>query len=161
MTFHDSIKLRPRFQLDSKLSKDDLLNRFKVVDPNKIGVYTSVVDPHIFLRIPKKDQHFWSPQLHLEVFDNDMSCRIRGLFGPNPKLWTFFMFLHFLVAGVFIGCSVWAYVNWTLNQSFIVPIVIMFLMIIIWFVLYFLGRIGKQKGKDQMKLLYNFTISKV
>lgn len=159
MTFHDSIELRPRFQLYSDASKDKILKRFAIQDVPNTSIRPSVIDPHVFLKITKHEQHFWSPQLHLEVFGNDKGCQIHGVFGPNPKLWTFFMFLHFLVAGVFIGCGIWSYVNWTLNQSFLTPIIIMIIMIVIWIIMYLLGRIGKQKSKDQMKLLYNFTIS--
>lgn len=159
MTFHDSIALRPRFQLYSDASKDKILTRFKIQDDQNTRIRSSVVDPHVFLKIINREQHFWSPQLHLEIFDSDKGCKIHGIFGPNPKLWTFFMFLHFLVAVIFIGCSIWSYVNWRLDQSFLTPLIVMTLMIIIWVVLYLFGRIGKQKGKDQMKLLYNFTIS--
>ena len=68
------------------------------------------------------------------------------------------MFLHFLVAVVFIECSIWSYVNWTSDQSFLKPIIVMIFMILLWVVLYLFGRVGKQKGKDQMKLLYDYKI---
>ena len=158
MTFHDSIALRPRFQLYSDASKDKILKQFSNQDDQNTIIRSCVVAPHVFLKITKREQHFWSPQLHLEIFDSDKGYKIHGIFGPNPKLWTFFMFLHFLVAVVFIGCSIWSYVNWTLDQSFLKPIIVMVFMILLWVVLYLFGRVGKQKGKDQMKLLYDYTI---
>ncbi len=37
----------------------------KMIVLNKI----SSIHYHVFIRILKKDQHFWSPQLYLEIFD--------------------------------------------------------------------------------------------
>ena len=55
------------------------------------------VDDHVFIKFPKDKQHFWSPQLHLEINKvDDNSSTLHGLFGPNPTVWTLFMFLHFL-----------------------------------------------------------------
>ena len=71
------------------------------------------------------------------------------------------MFLHFLVARVFIGSGIWSYVNWALDKSISIPVFLIFAMIILWIILYFAGRLGKDKGKEQMTLLYDFTISRI
>ncbi len=78
------------------------------------------------------------------------------MYGPNPTVWTLFMFLHFFVAVVFIGFGAWAYSNLSLGNSYTVQVGVMILMAILWFVLYFAGRMGKHKGKDEMQLLCNF-----
>ena len=66
------------------------------------------------------------------------------------------MFLHFFVAVVFIGFGAWAYANWSLESSYRLQIGVMVLMVALWFVLYFAGRMGKATGKDEMHLLHNF-----
>ena len=66
------------------------------------------------------------------------------------------MFLHFLVAGIFIAFAIWTYTNWTLKQSFAVQASITFLMIVIWVTLYFAGSIGKSSSTNDMRLLNNF-----
>jgi len=51
-----------------------------------------------FIKFNQGSQSFWSPQLHLEIVkldEDEQKSKIYGLFGPNPTLWTFFMFLHF------------------------------------------------------------------
>ena len=68
----------------------------------------------------------------------------------------YFMFLHFIVAGVFIDCGVWAYVNHYINESILLPILLMITMLIIWSLFYFGGLVGKEKGKEQMNILYQF-----
>ncbi|WP_340169930.1 hypothetical protein [Lacinutrix sp.] len=50
----------------------------------------------------------------------------------------------------------WAYTNWSLDTSYSIQLTITFLMIIIWFALYFGGRIGKKTGTDQMYELHGF-----
>ena len=61
-----------------------------------------------------------------------------------------FMFLHFMVAGLFIAFGIWAYTNWSLKSDFIVQISLMVFMVILWFVLYFAGRIGRDSSKKEM-----------
>ncbi|EDP72007.1 hypothetical protein FBALC1_12937 [Flavobacteriales bacterium ALC-1] len=104
-------------------------------------------------------QHFWSPQLHLEIneaYDQKDKSIIYGLFGPNPTVWTMFMFFHFLVAGLFIAFAIWTYVNWSLEKNFAIQLFVMLLMIVIWIALYFGGRLGKKSGMAQMHELHHF-----
>jgi hypothetical protein len=134
-----------------------VLEHFKSNTKKNNSIRVSVIEPHIFLKITKEKQHFWSPHLHLEVLEEEgTSSTIKGLFGPNPVVWTMFMFLHFIVAGVFIGCGVWAYVNHSLNESILLPILLMIAMVIIWILFYFGGQVGKERGKEQMNILYQF-----
>ena len=67
-----------------------------------------------------------------------------------------FMFLHFLVACLFIGFGIWAYTNATLKNSYGIQLGLMFFMMLIWFVLYFGGRMGKATGKPEMIALNDF-----
>jgi hypothetical protein len=67
-----------------------------------------------------------------------------------------FMFLHFLVAGLFIGFGIWAYVNWSLETDYAIQLFVTLLMIVIWFALYFGGRLGKKTGMDEMHQLHHF-----
>ena len=156
MNLNNDIVLRPRFSMKLNQDAKIVLEHFKSNTKKNSSVRVSVIEPHIFLKITKEKQHFWSPQLHLEVLEEGTSSTIKGLFGPNPVVWTMFMFLHFIVAGVFIGCSVWAYVNHSLNESILLPILLMIAMVIIWILFYFGGQVGKEKGKEQMNILYQF-----
>jgi divalent metal cation (Fe/Co/Zn/Cd) transporter len=80
---------------------------------------------------------------------------IRGLFGPAQTLWTFFMFLHFFVAGTFLLFGMFAYSNYTLKEPMMMDLVIMFFMVIVWFLLYVIARQLREKGNDQMNDLEN------
>lgn len=160
MEISNNIVLRPRFFQDLDMPSEKALKAFEKMGKTCQDFKVSRVDHHVFIRIPKKEQHFWSPQLHLEIYDvNENQPKLKGLFGPSPTVWTLFMFLHFVVATLFIGALVWIYVNIRLNKSYLFPILTMFFLLITWFVLYFAGRLGKQAGKKEMQKLYCFMKS--
>ena len=99
-------------------------------------------------------REYWSPHLHLELEPkSENETHIRGLFGPEPTLWTFFMFLHFIVAGIFVIFSTIAYSNYVLKETFTMDIIVIVLMVFIWFLLYFIAKQIRFKGNDQMNEL--------
>ncbi|MBR9914682.1 MAG: GTP-binding protein [Algicola sp.] len=154
----NEIILRPRFKLIIHQENDRLLKLFEAADKEQSAFIVSRIDDHVFIKIPKEKQHFWSPQLHLEINKNDQeeTSTIYGLFGPNPTVWTMFMFLHFMVAGLFIGFGIWTYVNWRLGSHYAIPLFLTLLMILLWFALYFGGRLGKKTGAEEMQRLHDF-----
>ncbi|WP_242158691.1 GTP-binding protein [Aestuariivivens sediminis] len=162
MPLSNDIVLRPRFKIEIPRTNASVLEDFDKSKTVQSDFIVSRVDDHVFIKFPKRKQHFWSPQLHLEINEIDQnSCLLHGLFGPNPTVWTLFMFLHFLVAGLFIAFAVWAYTNWTLNNSYAIQISLMLLMVVFWFGLYFTGRIGRASGKNEMQELHNFMLNVV
>jgi hypothetical protein len=157
MSLSEEIVLRPRFKRMIPHDSERVLERLALSKNTQTDFVVSRIDNHVFIRIPKRKQHFWSPQLHIEVDEVDEStCELHGLFGPSPNVWTFFMFLHFLVACLFIGFGIWAYTNAILKNSYGIQIGLMVFMMLIWFVLYFGGRMGKATGKPEMIQLYDF-----
>lgn len=157
MSLGEEVVLRPRFKIEIPQPSETVLNRLENSKVTQKDFVISRIDNHVFIRIPKDKQHFWSPQLHVEVDEIDeQNCLLYGLFGPSPTVWTFFMFLHFLVACLFIGFGIWAYTNATLNTSYAIQLAMLFFMVIIWVVLYVAGRWGKATGKPEMIALHDF-----
>ena len=158
MALSNEIILRPRFKFEVEHDNAYVLKAFEQTKNSQQDFVVSRIDDHVFIKIRKENQHFWSPQLHLEISQNDDQNRstIYGLFGPNPTVWTMFMFLHFVVIGLFLGFAIWAYTNWSLDTDFAVQLFVTLLMVVIWFALYFGGRVGKRTGMDQMHELHHF-----
>ena len=153
----NEIVLRPRFQLDIAGTSESILQKFETAGYAPFLVKR--LDEHVFLKFDVKNNHFWSPQLHLQIDELDASnCRVHGIFGPNPTLWTFFMFIHFAVACLFIIIGIWAYSSASLNKPYHLQLGLMGMIVVVWFVLYFFGRSGKRKGKPQMQELYGFMM---
>lgn len=112
------------------------------------------VDNHLWINIGARRREKHSPHLHVEMEEmEDGNTAINGLFGPDPVLWTMFMFLHFVVAGIFIIFGMIAYSKWTLKENFGLEIVVMTLMIGLWVALYYIARTFRRKGIPQMKEL--------
>ena len=159
MELSNEVVLRPRFKFNVNYDNETLLSLFEDIGNKQSDFVVTRVDDHVFIKIPKEKQHFWSPQLHLEInndYDEPDKSMIYGLFGPNPTVWTMFMFFHFIVAGLFIGFAIWAYVNWSLESNYAIQLFLTILMVVIWFALYFSGRLGKKAGLKQMHELHHF-----
>lgn len=101
-----SFRIRPRFQFRTKLSPDEIRKRISSnLERGDKKCYAVHVNHHIFLRINKDDLHYWSPQLDLTCDMDEEGTLVRGLYGPSPHVWTFFMFgyLALAVSALFIG----------------------------------------------------------
>ena len=157
---NSEVSLRPRFTIDLEESSKELLQRFtNELKKDDCVFLGNVVDEHVFISVSKKEKHFWSPQLHLEISEISKDTSIlKGLFGPKPQVWTFFMFIHFVIGISFLGFCVLLYTRISLNESIFFPLTMMIVLPFVWTVLYFLGKIGKDTGKNQMKKLHDFMI---
>ncbi len=156
-TIPNDIVLRPRFQFELPCTKEVVLEVFEKTEKEPFLVKR--LDDHVFIKFNTDKIHFWSPQLQLEINAiDDKNSKLYGLFGPNPTLWTFFMFLHFGVATIFTVLGVWAYSSSSLNKPYGVQLGLMAFMMVLWFTLYLFGRVGKQKGKPQMQELHKFMM---
>ena len=155
----NEIVLRPRFKIEIPRSNTSVLADFEKYKTTQQDIIINRLDDHVFLKLPKHKAHFWSPQLHLEInkVDNNNSV-LHGLIGPNPTLWTFFMFLHFIIGCLFFAFGVWAYTNSTLKTSYAIQVSLMLFMVVIWLALYLGGRIGKSSSKPQMHELNDFML---
>jgi ABC-type multidrug transport system fused ATPase/permease subunit len=154
------IFLRPRFKMDFSENQQELLQKFKDnLNDGTCSYCSQIVDGHITIDVPQEDNHFWSPQLSIEIEqENDGKTIVKGLFGPKPQVWTLFMFVHFAAACSFIGFCVMAYVQWTLKSNYSFALSMVIGLPILWFVLYILGTLGKKKGHKQMEELHKFMM---
>ena len=146
-----SIALRPRFEVESNNSVAQILERAKTLKSElKSDYQIKIIDEHLYFYFSKEKRKYYSPFLHLELEENQGKTTIKGLFGPEQLLWTLFMFLHFIVAGLFLVFSMMAYTHWSLNQSIVLDVVVMSFMVIFWVLLYFIARMNREKGVPQM-----------
>ena len=156
----NEIVLRPRFKMQLPRTNTSVLKDFEDSRTLQSDFIVSTVDDHVFIKLPKEKQHFWSPQLHLEINEMDKNTSLlRGLFGPSPTVWTMFMFFHFAIAMLFIVFSIWAYSNWALKAPYQTQIIGLVVLTGIWFALYFAGRVSKFSNQKEMNALYNFMNS--
>lgn len=156
-----TIFLRPRFSFDVQGKATETVEKiarfFKETDKK---YKSKVVDEHIFIDVPDKEAHFWSPQLHIEVLEkSENETTVKGLFGPKPQVWTLFMFLHFIVGGAFITFIAMLYIRYSLGESLAFPVIMCVTLPIVWILLYVIGRLGRDAGKKQMIALHDVLLS--
>jgi len=154
------ILLKPRFKIKFEASKEEILQQFKVsLGAEECRHKSQMVDHHIVIDVPEEEEHFWSPQLHVEIEEEGDETIVKGILGPRPKIWTFFMFLHFIVAVTFFVFFVIFYSRWSLDQEFTFSMIMCLVMPVIWVILYFVGQLGKKFGYEQMVGLHNLLIN--
>ncbi|WP_372795511.1 GTP-binding protein [Lutibacter sp.] len=157
---NSDVFLRPRFKMNFNESQQELLNKFKKnLEDGNCKYCSKIVDGHIVIDVPVEENHFWSPQLNIEIEKTeDNKTIVKGLFGPKPQVWTLFMFFHFAMAVAFISFLVMAYVQWTLKSDYLFALIVVIGLPILWVIMYFFGRLGKKTGRKQMNELHEFMM---
>lgn len=151
----NKVLLKPRFKIPLEGEEEFWIEQFKIHLKSDYPDYRSkIVGNHIVVDVPESEETFWSPQVHAEIEKDDGQTYLKGIMGPKPKVWTFFMFLHFAVAVAFFVFFVVFYTNWSLNQDYKFAMIMCIVMPIVWVLLYFSGQYGKKRGYNQMRKLY-------
>lgn len=109
-----SFRIRPHFRetvdWDIATAQDQLVSRLR--DGGGRCVVMSFPG-YVTLRIPDREQHFWSPQLTVSLEPSEGGgTRMEGTYGPNTNVWSMYLYGYLLVgtAGVFalvFGISQW------------------------------------------------------
>lgn len=155
MDTNNEIRLRLRFYKDISENINVIRQKFENYKLNCDDDFCLIIKHnHIWMNVPESKRRYWSPHLHLELVEKDNNeTHIRGLFGPDPTLWTLFMFLHFIVAGIFMIFSGIAYTNYVLKQPTTIDLIVMVMIVFVWFLLYFIAKQIRFKGNAQMNEL--------
>ena len=152
MELDNNIVLRPRFEKDVALSFDEIIANASIIKNDVKDDYrVKISDHHIFLFIILAKRRYYSPHLHIQLIEKeDKTTHVKCLFGPDQTVWTFFMFLHFIVAGIFLVFLMFAYSDWMLKNPVTNDIIIASLMVVIWFLLYFIAKQIRYNGRHQI-----------
>ncbi|MFK8006291.1 MAG: hypothetical protein AB8H03_07975 [Saprospiraceae bacterium] len=150
-------RVRPRFQVATSFTLEQLVEKIKISlakenTPCKGWIHIS---GHGKLLIPRKHQHYWSPQLSLTIEAVEEGSLLRGLYGPRESVWTLFMFFYFLIAFATVIISIIGLSNLYLGKPglvlWLVPI-----LILIFLTLFLVAFFGQKLGHDEMVTLHHF-----
>jgi len=152
-TQDNTLRLRPRFKEKVTLAPDEIKQRIHhSLSENKDKWLGEIVDNHIILKIPGNQQHYWSPQLTLELEDMQGETQIRGLFGPKPGVWTMFVFFYSSVGFLTLMCLIFGLSQMTLKMDayglWFVPVGFLLLT-----GLFIMSKIGQRLSQEQMHQL--------
>ena len=161
----NTIRNRPRFKLWTSLTPEEFTEQLKI--EREKGKETSkftgkISSQESFVEVKTEDEPIWKPRLTLRAeVEPGEGTIIRGIFGPRPSIWTFFMFLYVCLGATFItfGCLYYSmYVANSRNDSDFswvgIATMLSFLAII---VTYIAVKIAQHKAKGEMMQLREFA----
>jgi len=104
-------RLRPAFEIEVPRAPERVIADFEeaLARPGT-PVVGKVRDAVVQLTMPATELTTWSPHVDLRVDprgDGAPGAIIRGRIGPQPQVWTTFMFFHLLIAFAGVGGLMW------------------------------------------------------
>ncbi|WP_422361441.1 hypothetical protein [Reichenbachiella sp.] len=153
---HSHFQIRPRFKVNLLQTPEEIANQLKAgIEAGATGIHGTLIDGHATFSLPKKDQHYWSPQLGLSFESSETGSVLRGLYGPRPEVWTMFVLFYSIIGFAALVVLVVGYSNWSLGQSakilWAVPI-----LTVVFLTLYIVSYFGQKMGRKQMIELHTF-----
>ena len=86
----NTIRTRPRFKLETDLSKEDFELNLKTKLQKNTEIQGNINKEVASIWVKTAHNEFWKPYLSLRVEKEDEKTIIRGIFGPSAAVWTFF-----------------------------------------------------------------------
>lgn len=152
-----SFRIRPRFRFTTTSSPEQIKGEMKkkLTTTHESFSFKSV-QGHFIVKIKGEEKHYWSPHLHL-VFEKlpEGKTLIRGLYGPNPNIWTLFALSYaaILLSILFIGIYESAQYSLGIITSFSWAIPILLGMGLL---MYLVSQFGQKLGAEQTFALHHF-----
>lgn len=152
-----SFRIRPRFRFVSNSSSVQIRSEIQeklITTHQRFSAH--FVEGHVIVKLKKEEEHFWSPQLDM-VFENrpEGGTLIRGLYGPNPNIWTLFVFLYGAVLLTMLFFAIYEGAQYNLGIipffSWTIPI-----LICLEVLLYIVSQLGQKMGVEQTFALHHF-----
>lgn len=149
-----SYRVRPRFKQLTYLNRQEICERverhFDYPQPCEV----SITSRSIIFKIPLEERHFWSPRLSISLEKHEEGTLLRGLYGPNPTVWTMFMFAYGAigVAGTFSLLLGLTQVSLDMGYNFIW---VSLGLAVAAIVLYVIAQLGQKMGAEQTFTLHH------
>lgn len=150
-------RMRPTFERQFNCPPKQITQRLRTAFEHPDVTYRSDFYPHhIVVSVPSEEEHFWSPQLSLDLESTSEGTTVRGIYAPRPSVWTMFMAMYAFAAfggtiGLVFGSSQWslgmdATGLWALPGAAVLAACT-----------YGLALVGQWLSRDQIDALRSFT----
>ena len=154
----NTIRTRPRFKLETDLSKEDFELNLKTELQKNTEIQGNINKEVASIWVKTAHNEFWKPYLSLRAENEDGKTIIRGTFGPSAAVWTFFMFLYFIFGITFmVFISIWWVTKQIKSSDFPWAIYLAIFSIICLAFTFIATKIGQQKAKKEMEQLRDFA----
>ncbi len=151
--------VRPRFKRIIPHSPGEIEDRISMAlkgpDTTCKG---NVIPGHATIKIPQEQRHYWSPQLQLSFEETDEGTVLRGLFGPQPHVWTMFVLFYSVIGFAILVLLVLGMSYMSLGKSaqilWGVPV-----LLAVFLTLYLVAYFGQRRSRHQLHVLNNFILA--
>lgn len=150
-----SLRVRPRFKQLTQQNTKEIGNALKEGLKQQESCIGQIMEQTIILKIAPQNQHFWSPQLALNLEESEKGTIIRGLYGPNPTIWTMFMFAYIGIGIMAMFALMVGLTNLSLGRGYLFMIIFTALSGAL-LGLYFIAQFGQKMGVEQTFTLHHF-----
>lgn len=155
-----TLRSRPRFKVYTKASKEELIQLIKKhLEHNSKAIGGYANKEFAMVRLRKEKEQFWAPQLQIrweQDEDNIQHTVVRGIIGPRPNVWTFFMFMYGLSGALLLTLGSYALSEYIVNGEshwvWSVPVALC-----IGIGTYIATRIGQNLAKEHLQVLNDFV----
>jgi hypothetical protein len=151
-----SLRLRPRFSVESPLSMQDLISRIQTaIKRENSPICGEAMIGHATIKLPPDQILPWTPRITmtLEPLPNEKGTLVRGMFSPEPTIWTFFMFLYVIMGFSLLIVLMWGGSLYALDEEagvlWLAPLLALG-MLAIWI----FSRVGQKMSAPQMAFLH-------
>lgn len=153
-----SFRIRPRFEYLTDMTITDINERLRQIIKRHSKLCLGGIDHHVVIKMDAGHVKIWSPQcsLNFEEDTENKKVLVRGLYGPNPNVWFFFV----LTAGVLLTLMMFIAIIGLSQRSLGHQSDILWLLIPMGGAvagLYFLSQLGQKLGADQTYDIHHFV----
>lgn len=152
----NQLHIRPRFRFEINHApaavEAELVSHLKKQKPR---FPYNVNHSYFNIDVPTHLSHFWSPRISFEIEKiegKENACLIRGLIGPKPHVWTFFVFIYFGLVIIGLFASLYGLSKYSLESySHLIwgfPIALLLMS-----TAYLASKSGEKIGAEQIHLL--------
>ncbi|MCA9303525.1 MAG: hypothetical protein KC996_05330 [Phycisphaerales bacterium] len=148
-------RMRPTFEIPSPHPVDASVARLRsLVDEGDHPLDGRIAGTHLMLVIPPARRHFWSPWLHLEVYEAAEGSSVQGRFSPNPSVWTGIMLAYIALCTLIFFASIFGFAQLIMQRSpWALSLLPVFL--IVGGLIYWGSLVGQKLANDQMHELHD------
>lgn len=93
-----TLGLRPCIKLDASGAPTDVKRRIRDASTD---YPITIVNHYIVVKIPESRRHYWSPQLQIDLQEQESGTRVTEVITPMPAVWT--LFAMSFIAVVLLG----------------------------------------------------------
>ena len=155
----NSLRTRPRFKIYTDFDTETCAQKIKsLLALHKENLQGNINKEVASIWVKTAHNEFWKPYLSLRAEKEDEKTIIRGTFGPSAAVWTFFMFLYFILSIIFmVFITIWFVTKQINSQDFPWAIYLAIFALVLLLLTFLATKIGQRKAKTEMEQLKNWA----